>query len=424
MSITINITEYGAKPDGTLQTSNIQKALDACFLAGGGKVVVPAGNYYCGTIWLKDNVELHLESGAKLIASTNLQDYNESDAYPQNWDCLSEHWLGKHLIIAHEVKNVSITGHGIIDGCGDAYWGRIDKNLPWQEGYVFRDGFTRTKDLQPSRPGQVICFIECENVNVTDITIQNCPCWACFFHGCEMVQVRGLKVLNPSTYANTDGIDIDCCRFVTVSDCIIKTGDDCITLRCSAQRLTNGMDTCKNITITNCVLECAVCAFRIGVGYGKIRNAAISNITVSRCGPVFKFMTSYSGRGEAFIENINISNITAENSGKCISIEAPIAGYVKDVSFSNFRAHLFASVHMTAKEKGMIKNINFTDLHLISENADYPVGEKERDCRGDAVAVRNGGAHGVGFWRRYGSPARGVRCVFGRGVCDERAVWL
>lgn len=96
-------------------------------------------------------------------------------------------------------------------------------------------------------------------------------------------------------------------------------------------------------------------------------------------------MSSYSGRGEAYIENVNISNVTAEKAGKCISIESPVAGGVKNVSISNFRAYCFASVMITAKEKGMVEGLNFTDMHIISQNADYPVGNDERGYRGDYI---------------------------------------
>ena len=378
-----NILDFGAKADGiTINTTAIQSAIDKAEVSGGGRVIIPAGLFISGTIRLKSNVELHLEHGAYLKASTNMDDYNPDDEYPENYGCVPERWRAKHFIICVRQKNVAITGTGTIDGSGDFFF-EEKKEHPPTNSYAWMYGCFNVRDLNILRPGQMLAIVDSEKIRITDVEFINSTCWTVFLYGCRYVTVRGIRIFNEVYHENTDGIDIDVCENVTVSDCIIKTGDDCITLRCSAQRLTNGMDTCKNITITNCALECSVCAFRIGVGYGKIRNATISNITVSRCGPVFNFMTSYAGKGEAFIENINISNITAENAGKAINIESPVAGYVRDVSISNFRAHMFASLKITAKEKGMVKNLNFTDLHLISENADYPVGEKERNYRGD-----------------------------------------
>ena len=251
-------------------------------------------------------------------------------------------------------------------------------------------GCFTVKDPVIKRPGQVLAIIDSEKIKIKDVEFINSTCWTVYLHGCRYADISGIRIFNQVYHENTDGIDIDTCENVTVSNCIIKTGDDCITLRCASTRLNNGMDTCKNITITNCVLECSVCAFRIGVGYGKIRNASISNITVSRSGPVFLFMTSYLGKGEAFIENINISNVTAEKTGSCIRIEAEDKGYVKDISVSNFRAHMFASVKLDCEKKGLISGINFSDMHLISENADFPVGKEEHLCRGDyLINVKN-----------------------------------
>ena len=242
----------------------------------------------------------------------------------------------------------------------------------------------------------MVAIIDSQKIKIKDVEFVNSTCWTVYLHGCRYVDVSGIRIFNEIYHLNTDGIDIDTCENVTVCNCIIRTGDDCITLRCDATRLQNGMDTCKNITITNCVLECAVCAFRIGVGYGKIRNATISNIIVSRSGPVFLFMTSYIGEGEAFIENINISNVTAENSGCCFEVSTEDVGYVKDISVSNFRAHLFASVKLLSEKKGLISNINFSDMHLISKNVDYPVGDRERIYRGDYI-IRAKNADNITF---------------------------
>ena len=81
-----NIKDYGAIADGvTINSAAIQAAIDACADDGGGRVVIPTGTFKTGTFWLRSNVELHLEMGAILLASDNLDDYNELDAYPQNY---------------------------------------------------------------------------------------------------------------------------------------------------------------------------------------------------------------------------------------------------------------------------------------------------------------------------------------------------
>ena len=97
----IDITDRGAVPGGkVLCTAEIQRAIDDCNASGGGRVTVPPGVFLTGTIWLRDNVELHLGHGSVLKASADMNDYNALDAYPQNYGCDAEMWVGKHLIIA------------------------------------------------------------------------------------------------------------------------------------------------------------------------------------------------------------------------------------------------------------------------------------------------------------------------------------
>nr|MBQ4318251.1 glycoside hydrolase family 28 protein [Clostridia bacterium] len=227
-----NILNYGAEPNtGKLCTAAVQAAIDDCAAHGGGRVVVPGGTFVIGSIFLKSHVELHLEAGSVLMASDNLDDYNPDDAYAQNYNSVAEKWNKKHLIIAVELDDVAITGFGTINGHGDAFYGD-DTSMSYATHYAWQGGTVTSKDLVNLRPGQLVCFIECTNVRIYDVTMTNATCWCAYLHGCEWVQIRGLRVFNPFKYLNTDGIDLDCCRYVTVSDCIISTGDDAIAIRC------------------------------------------------------------------------------------------------------------------------------------------------------------------------------------------------
>ena len=172
-----NILDFGAVPGKTeLCTKAIQSAIELCAATGGGRVTIPEGEFLSGTIWLKSHVELHLKQGAWLIASDNQEDYNPEDAYVQNFGSASEEWKGQHFILAVEQEDVAITGSGILDGRGDAFFGDERKygTTSWVQGYV------TAKDKVKLRPGQLICFIECTNVLVKNITLQNTPCWGLF----------------------------------------------------------------------------------------------------------------------------------------------------------------------------------------------------------------------------------------------------
>lgn len=382
--MTVNVLDFGAIGDEkTLNTDAIQKAIDKCNQSGGGKVVIPCGTYIIGTIRLKSNVQLHLEMGAVLKASENLDHYNNEDEYPENGGSVAERWQGKHLILCVRQENVAITGLGTVDGNAFAFY-EEHKEPKGVDKYCWMFGQSRTK-VENYRPGQMICFIDTKQITLKDFNVVNSHCWSVFLHGCKNARISGLNISNQIYHENTDGIDIDTCENVTVSNCIIKTGDDCITFRCNAARLTNGMDTCKNVTVTNCVLSCAVCAFRVGVGVGKIRNIAVSNISIERCGSVVKAMTSYCGHGEAHIENLTFDNIVAEKASMSLVFDAPISGSIKNVSVSNLKAYTCASLKAVAKEPAEISGLKLSNIELISENADYPLAQNERNWRGNSV---------------------------------------
>jgi len=381
------ITDFGAVGDGkTINTSFIQKAIDAAEKAGGGKVVVPTGVFMSGTIWLKDNVELHLQPGAVLKASENLDDYNKTEDYKQNWDCLHETWLGKHLIIIHEKKNVSITGCGTIDGNGEGFFAELEPkeyyDNAWSSGYAWSYGFVASKDTEKMRPGQMISFIECENVRVLDVNLQNSPCWTCHIHGCNNVTIRGVHIYNKRYLGCTDGIDIDTSSNVTVSDCIIDTGDDAITFRCASKRLLGGKTACEFVTVSNCVLAGSSSAFRIGVGIGEIRNINVSNIVIKRAGVAINCMTAYDKKGCAKIENILFNNIVAYETSYPFAINQMNNGYVRNFHISNYTVQAFCRSSISSQDDGAISDVSVKDMNINFVNPPFKVPPHKVENRG------------------------------------------
>ncbi len=377
-----NILDYGAVSGGKALCSNaINAAIEACANSGGGKVTVPAGFYLSGTIWLRSNVELHLEHGSTIKGSDNLDDYNAEDAYEQNMSSRqNEKWLGKHLVIAHECENVAVTGTGTLDGNGDFFLGEAK---PWS-CYVWRDGCRQAKDKELCRPGQLLCFIECKRVLVENITITNQPCWGCFLHGCEYVTVRGLQTRNPTTFFNSDGIDIDCCRYVTVSDCIIDTGDDCIAIRGNTRPLKD-KKICEYITVTNCVLGSSSCTFRLGVGNGTIRHVRVSNIAITRGAPAIHLMSSYMGKGSTSIEDASFSNISIANCARPFEItehSAEATATIRDITVENVRAETYGYVHLNVINENTVENINLRNWQVILKEGPQPVVPRCYERRG------------------------------------------
>lgn len=384
------LSEFASAPDARgLWTAALQRAIDTCHTNGGGCVVVPAGTYRIGTLYLRNNVELHLETGAMLLASECLEDYNDPDAYPQNHSSQSEGWCGKHLIVALECENVAITGGGCIDGSADAFFEEVPRFYPdchWQTGYGWRDGFTRNKDKAIPRPGQMLAFVECRHVRVQDVTLQNAPCWTCHFHGCEFVQVRGVKIHSKPYRGHVDGIDIDCCAHVTVSDSLIEAGDDAITFRCNGAKLLHRESVCEYVTVSNCVLRCSAGAFRAGVGEGIVRHVTVENITVKKAGSVFTAITSYCGHGRAEISDIRLSNVSAPDLGYLFDIEANNAP-IRDLTLCDMQLRGMAQGSILAGDTGSVKGISLKHLSLTLLPECEELTERRRLKRGEDMLL-------------------------------------
>ena len=361
-----NIVDFGAVGDGrTKNTAAIQRAIDACAVRG-GKVIVPPGVFMTGTIYLKSNVEFHISKGATLLGSPDLKDYNEPDAYPQNFFAKSEGWSPKHLILALEVENVALTGTGIIDGNARAFF----DNTPRGYGEIgWRNGICNAKDFENcGRPGQEIVFVECKNIKVKDLQLKDMTCWSCFFHGCDNVQISGLRIETDIRYANTDGIDIDSCRNVTVSDCIIRTGDDAIAIRCSVMKLKNKNRMCENITVNNCVFHVSASGMRISVGGGTIRNVVVSNVVIEHAGRGINVSNSYGSRAKGVhISDVSFNNIIIRNTPSPILISSGTANstaYLKNISFNNVNIASNGQIMIAGLGGRRMSNISFSNLYF------------------------------------------------------------
>ena len=295
-----NIKKYGAVSDTTkLSTKAVQKAIDLCSAAGGGRVVVPTGSYKIGTIILKDNVHLHLERGATLYGSTSLSDY-----IPLGTDFVSlrTHGTTVQLIYGDKVHNVVIDGYGTIDGRG--------RNFPSKRGHD--EGITRPHLLR---------FVQSQDIVVKDVTLRNAACWMQHYLACDRVRIDGVKVYNRN-HLNNDALDLDGCHDVVVTNFISDSDDDGITLKSTSPRL------CENITISNCVVSTHCNAVKMGTETtGGFRNININNIVIK---PSEDQKEKFCGRWNGIsaialesvdggiLENVNISNFTVEGT------EAPI----------------------------------------------------------------------------------------------------
>ena len=347
-----NVMDFGAVGDGRVNdTAAVQAAINA-----GGMVCFPPGTYLCGTLYLKSHGGLHLETGAVLLASPDKADYNADDFCVQNDVFAKERVSGAHFIVAVEQENITIEGPGRIDGNRKAFYEPpSDWKKIWSSPIEWR-------------PAQMIFLCECSNVRVQQVELYNAPYWTCFFHGCENVQVTGVHIYNHPYTRNGDGLDIDSCRFVTVSDCLIESGDDCITLRGNPGRLKKNRP-CEYITITNCILKTICNSFRIGVGDGIIRNIVISNCIIHEARMGVTLCSKYSPSKGTLLENIQFENLRIEADlpiailtnawGKDMG---PSFQPIRDISFNHIRGSGRSSIRVIGHDKGDISSIHFSDV--------------------------------------------------------------
>jgi polygalacturonase len=283
-----NVTDFGATGDGqTLDTAGIQAAIAACHQAGGGTVAFPAGNYVTGAIFLRSNITLLVDAGARLLGSQDPADY---PLIPSRWEGASQ-TTHASLISGSGLENIAVTGRGTIDGRG-AFWWKMH----------------REKRLQAPRP-RLICFEGCFNVLIEGVTLTNSPSWTIHPLRCTNVNVDKVTVINPYDSPNTDGINPDSCRYVHISNCYIDVGDDCITIKSGTEKDSGeNRAACENITVANCTMAHG----HGGVVIGSEMSGDVRNVTITNC--VFIGtdrgirLKSRRGRG-GVVEDIRVSNL-------------------------------------------------------------------------------------------------------------------
>jgi len=250
-----DVTKYGVLGDAkTNNTKAIKAVVEQAEKNGGGTIYFPPGEYVTGSIEIKSNMTLYLESGAVILASENPNDYPiVDDTVIKGWRNITHSGIVK----AYNCENISIRGRGKIDGRGQNWWHDTGEHRP------------RTLQL-----------ISCRNILIEGITIVNSPMWTVHPICSDNVTITGITIKNPANSPNTDGINPEGCSNVHISNCHIDVGDDCITLKSGTQDdLFIKQHACENITITNCTMVNG----HGGVVIGSEMSGGVKNVTISNC---------------------------------------------------------------------------------------------------------------------------------------------
>ncbi|MBN1865658.1 glycoside hydrolase family 28 protein [Candidatus Sumerlaeota bacterium] len=344
-----NVRDFGAVADGkTKITDAIRDAISSCAEAGGGTVVVPAGEYLTGPIELRSGVALRIEEGARIRFSVDFDDY---PLVPGRFEGI-ETYVRSPLIYAHDCTNIAIEGRGRFDGNGQAWarpkrfkltedeWralveearsghGVIDeKNGRWWPNQGAIDGLKLLREIasegraptleEAAQAGEalrptLVGFVNCRRVRLEGCTYGNSPFWNLHLIYCDRVEIRRVLVQSTWHAPNGDGIDLDSCSNVLVSETEIFAGDDglCIKSGRDADGRRVGRP-CENVAIENCVVHHA----HGGIVIGSEMSGSVRNLTANNCeflgadvGLRFKTMR---GRGGT-VENIDIRNIAMKD---------------------------------------------------------------------------------------------------------------
>lgn len=363
LDIKYNVRNFGAKGDGVAKdTVAVQRAIDAASSAGGGEVLLPAGTYLCGSVFLKSGVDFHLAEGAVLKGSPDPADYNAADVAPQNYGRLGvgDNTSGGHLILCIEQENVTLRGPGKIDGNVGAFLKMPDGTHPEHKLKI------------PWRPSQMVWFVESKGISIRDIEMADAPYWSCFIYGCEDVAVKNAyihTVRDPHTY-NGDGLDIDSSRHVRVSDCRIFTADDSITLRASGARLKRDGD-CADVVVSNCTFSSDCNAIRLGVGNGHIRDCSFHNIKIVDTRYAVNAVGAWSRPERGVdISRILFENFDIEAKGFCKFYYRKATGSVFDgLHFKHVRGKVKAESIFDDTPERPFRNLRFEDVKIEGETS-------------------------------------------------------
>ncbi len=264
----IDITEWGAQPDGGDATEAFAQAIRA--LPPGGSLHVPPGRFITGPIFLRSDMVLHLAQGAELAARADRAGWPilpPRDAHGRvlgTWEGLPETSYAA-LLTAVDCRNLAITGRGVIDGGGaSGDW--------WSWPKETRDGARRARTVFLSR---------CAGVTVSGVTIRNSPSWTVHPHLSEDLTFAALRIESPPDSPNTDGLNPESCRRVTVMGARISVGDDCIAIK-AGKRAPGAQDhlaPTSDVRIENCLLERGHGA----VVLGSEMSGDITDVTIARC---------------------------------------------------------------------------------------------------------------------------------------------
>lgn len=405
-----SILKYGAKAGGTVDCREaINKAIDACSKAGGGRVVVPAGEFLTGAIRLRSNVNFHVSKGATLKFATDPKAY--LPIVHTRWEGMELMHLSP-LIYAYEETNIAVTGEGTLDGQGKSFFWKwhgnpryggnpevisqraararlyefMDRNAPVSERiFGGEQDYLRPQFIQPYK---------CKNVLIEGVKIIDSPMWEVHPVLCENVTVRNVHIATHGP--NNDGCDPESCKDVLIEGCYFDTGDDCIAIKSGRNNDGRRLATpTENIIIRNCTMKDGHGGITVGSEIsgdvrnlfahdckldsadlwtalrvknnasrgGKLENFYFRNITVGQVSRAvveidFNYEEGAKGGHTPVVRNYVVEDLTCTTGNRAVDLQGLENAPIYDVKLKNCSFG-------TVKNPSVVKNVRGLNLDNV-----------------------------------------------------------
>lgn len=367
------ITKYGAKPgDVTANTKAFAKAMAACNKAGGGRVVVPAGEWLTGPVHFQSNCELYLSEGSVLVFEDDPQLY--LPAVHSSWEgteCMNY----SPLVYAYQCENVGIAGTGRL----------APKMEFWTKWFERPDAHIQaTRQLyamcstgvpvehrhmeegEANMRPHLIQFNRCTNVRLEDFSIRESPFWTIHLYMCRDAWVHGLDV-----YAhghNNDGIDVEMTQHALIEDCSFDQGDDAVVLKAGRNQDAWALDMpTQDIVVRNCNVIQGHCLLGIGSEMsGGVRRVYVHDCKVSDSAYRLMYLKTNHRRG-GFIEDISMENVSAKRVLRVFEIDTDVMYQWRDI------------VPTFETKVTRIRNISLRNANCDTTDAIYEIRGDDRD---------------------------------------------
>jgi len=374
--VTMSVTEFGAIGDGqTLNTDSIQAAIDRLAAKGGGTLHIPQGVFLSGAIFLKPGVGLYLDKGAVLKGSTDISDYPRMNTRIEGH---FEPFLPA-LVNADGVDHLRITGEGTLDGSGKLFWDAF-----WQR----RKENPHCTNLEVARP-RLLFIQNCHDVLISGLELKDSGFWNLHLYRCQDAVLQGLNIHVAPKGAgkgapSSDGMDLDSCQRVTVSNCSFAVQDDCIALKGTKgpfamdDKLSQPVE---HIRITGCTFKAGYAALTCGSEATIVSDVIMEHCTVIGSMPLLHLKLRPDT--PQFYHDIHVKDVVLEN-GTIFEVspwtqffdlkgQPPPQSVVRDVTITGITGSLASLGRITGNPTTIISNIALQDfdVRLASEQFEH-----------------------------------------------------